>query len=131
MRWILLVAGLGLAGCTTSSNDGPLNYDAELRAYIDCNHRASVAVSTQSGEVLALAVAARGLCGNEGQRLRNRVSEGRSVVLTDRIMRIFETGAIEANTTTIVTSRAAQSRPAPRREAPAAPIVRRPPEVRV
>jgi hypothetical protein len=96
---------LGISGCSGSVDKGSA-YKAQLDGYMACNLSASKVVSTQAGDPMALAIAARGLCGKEELALMQAVQGSHSPTAANRIIEMFRTRMVEENVTSIVTLRA-------------------------
>jgi hypothetical protein len=64
-RYAVLVL-IGLAGCTTGSNEPKsVAYKAEMNSYVRCNMVSARDIAKQPGDPLSLAVAAQGMCSSE------------------------------------------------------------------
>ena len=104
-RLALLISALS-AGCTATGAEPKSAYSSEMEAYIVCNLQASKAVSSQPGDPMSLAVAARGLCGNEELALNRAIDAAYRPDLALKIRDRLKMRTIEQNTTSIVTYRA-------------------------
>lgn len=94
-----------LAGCVTAE-DKTAQTSPQVDAYLRCNRDASQAVSTQAGDPISLAVAARSLCPKEELALQQSVFAAYNVATANRIYEMYRQRVIEDNTGLIVTFRA-------------------------
>jgi hypothetical protein len=85
-----------------------------MREYVACNRKAARAVSTQTGDLVSLAVGARGICQSEEAKLRSVVTaayadEPNGVVSVNSFMESARKKTLDDNAGVIVASRAANN----------------------
>jgi hypothetical protein len=102
----LLVICLTLQGCLTTQDTAPRNLDG----YVKCNLAASRRVASQSGDAATLALAARGLCLKEEQRLYQELANEHGEITGHRLLQVYRDGVFEGNTTEVVRARGSRAR---------------------
>lgn len=105
MRKSVVLAAVALSACTTQQSSTK-SYDAEMRAYIQCNLVSSKNFASQPGDPYSLALAAQGMCGREANAMAQAFAAMNGPGWASDLMNRLEYKQIRSNAAMIVRTRA-------------------------